>query len=225
MSKPRGGTLLTTLRWLAATAFWLVSTLALGAPCAGFLDVESTDAFCPNVDWLKNRAVTLGCRTGDYCPNDPVNRLMMAAFMNRLGTALTPVQLNVEASPGALDLDAGLVVCQAPFVTTGFPRRAVVDVAFSGMAAAETTVSAAAVYSIDNGASWQDLSFHTHRDTIPANRWRHVADIGYFDLWVGDSIKFGVRVNRGGQSGTADLADSRCHLRVLVFSRDGNGPY
>ena len=30
----------------------------------------------------------------------------MAAFMNRLGTALTPAQLPVDVAPGAIDLDA-----------------------------------------------------------------------------------------------------------------------
>ena len=39
----------------------------------------------------KNRAITTGCTsTTLYCPTDNVSRLAMAAFMNRLGDALTP---------------------------------------------------------------------------------------------------------------------------------------
>lgn len=36
---------------------------ALGAPCAGFSDVDDASGFCPNVEWIRNRAITLGCRS------------------------------------------------------------------------------------------------------------------------------------------------------------------
>ena len=84
---------------------YVVTLLALGLsagpavalPCVGFTDVEDTSSFCPNVEWLKNRAITLGCTsTTTYCPSDPVTRLSMAVFMNRLGKALTPVVLHKE---------------------------------------------------------------------------------------------------------------------------------
>lgn len=69
----------------------LVPLTAAAAPCAGFNDVDDTSSFCPNVTWLKNRAITFGCAANLYCPNDPVTRLQMAAFMNRLGDALFPL--------------------------------------------------------------------------------------------------------------------------------------
>jgi hypothetical protein len=69
-----------------------VSSASLAAPCAGFTDVQDTSAFCPNVEWVKNRNITLGCTSPTlYCPNDPVTRLSMAVFMNRLGNALFPL--------------------------------------------------------------------------------------------------------------------------------------
>ena len=74
----------------------VVLSIALGAgslhaaPCAGFTDVDDTSAFCPNVEWMKNRGITLGCAVNLYCPNDLVTRLAMAAFMNRLGESLFP---------------------------------------------------------------------------------------------------------------------------------------
>ena len=84
----------------------LVAAPAFAAPCSGFTDVESTDGFCANVAWLKNRSITLGCTsTTLYCPAATVNRLQMAAFMNRLGTALTPVVLRNEDALASLDLD------------------------------------------------------------------------------------------------------------------------
>ena len=63
-----------------------VSADVLAAPCAGFVDVDSNSAFCPSVAWVKSRAITLGCiDASHYCPNDPVTRLQMAAFLYRLG--------------------------------------------------------------------------------------------------------------------------------------------
>ena len=91
---------------LAATAVALAPA-ALALPCAGFTDVDDTSPFCQNVEWIKNRGVTLGCTaTTLYCPADAVSRLAMSAFMNRLGVALTPGALRVDTSPGAIDLDA-----------------------------------------------------------------------------------------------------------------------
>ncbi len=46
-----------------------VSSSAHAAPCAGFNDVQDTSGFCPDVTWLKNRGITLGCPgVGLYCP-------------------------------------------------------------------------------------------------------------------------------------------------------------
>ena len=66
----------------------LISAAAVAAPCAGFVDVDDSDPFCPNVTWMKQNAITLGCTATQYCPNDFVTRLQMAAFMNRLGNVV-----------------------------------------------------------------------------------------------------------------------------------------
>jgi hypothetical protein len=77
--------------WLVGLALTIAGTSAAAAPCAGFTDVEDTNAFCPHVAWLRNRSITLGCTATLYCPSDPVTRLQMAAFMHRLGDALFPL--------------------------------------------------------------------------------------------------------------------------------------
>ena len=220
----------TTLRPLRNwTAGWLVAMTiaiapaALAAPCAEFTDVEDASGFCPNVEWLKNRSITLGCTTATlYCPNDPVNRLQMAAFMNRLGTALTPVQLPVDVAPGAIDLDLSPVVCQTQaFAVADFPRRAYADVSFNGNAPVDVGLAADLVMSADGGASWTNLNTVTNRGFVPANQWGALSDLGFIDLAVGQTVRWGVRMTRGGLAGAADLADSRCRLRVLVYSRNG----
>ena len=63
----------------------MVSKAVIAAPCAGFTDVDDSSGSCVNVEWMKNRGITLGVTPTLYDPNSPVTRLQMAAFMYRLG--------------------------------------------------------------------------------------------------------------------------------------------
>jgi len=65
-----------------------------------FTDVQATDVFCTDVEWLKNRGVTLGCTGTEYCPNDFVTRAQMALFMRRLAEATVPEPIFVKESIG-----------------------------------------------------------------------------------------------------------------------------
>lgn len=211
---------------LVTAAATLVAAPPARAQCAGYTDVSSASAFCANVQWIRNRGITQGCTATAYCPNDAVSRLAMAAFLNRLGTALTPVQLAVDVAPGAIDLDApnpANVVCQTPnYAVTDFPRRAFVDVAFSASAAADADFAADLVATTDNGATWAPLNaIFTNRGGVPAGRWGAIAGVGLRDLDVGQTVRFGLRVARDGLPGTADLVQSRCQLRTLIYSRNG----
>jgi hypothetical protein len=229
--EPWSNTLETTMKPMAKgwTVVAMLVTLlqpvpdAAAAPCAGFTDVDSASLFCPNVEWIRNRSITLGCTSAtSYCPDASVSRLAMAAFMNRLGTALTPVQLRVDTAPGAIDLDANAVVCQTgDFAVVNFPRRAYVDLSLSATAAADVNLAADLAYSTDAGATWTNLNVIVNRGSVAANQWGGLSDIGYLDLDVGQNVRWGVRMTRGSVAGAADLSDSRCQLRSLVYSRDG----
>lgn len=199
---------------------------AIAAPCAGFTDVDSASNFCPNVEWLKNRKVTFGCTATTYCPNEPVSRLQMAAFMNRLGTALTPVVLQIDANPGALDLDLSPVVCQTATQTIAdFPRRALVDATFSGVAGTGVNMAVRVVWSADGGGTWQNLTPAQSITFVPASQWSAASDLGSLDLAVGGTARFGVQVTRNS-AGSTDLTGSRCLLRASIGSRDGtSSPY
>ena len=201
------------------------STALQAAPCAGFPDVDDTvvgTAFCQNVEWIKNRKVTAGCAGGiNYCPNDPVSRLQMAAFMNRLGTALTPLLVRAEVASGALVLNNTPVVCAtAEQLIEDFPRRAFVDVSLSATAPTGVDIALQGVYSTNNGASWTPLSAVQSLVSVPAAQWGQASDIGTLDLNVGQSVRFGVQVARNG-AGSVDLSDSRCLLRAQIGSRTG----
>lgn len=210
----------------ATAALAAAAPLASAAPCAGFVDVDDANpnqaAFCPSVEWIKNRSVTTGCAiASSYCPNDAVSRLAMAAFMNRLGNALTPALVRVDTSPGAIDLDANAVVCtNTPAVAvTNYPRQAMVDLTFSAQAPADVDIAADLVKSTDGGANWTQLTTVGNRGYVPTNRWGTVANLATTNLAVGENVIFGVRVTRA--SGSADLSDSRCNLRVEIGSRTG----
>ena len=173
------------------------------------------------MEWLKNRNVTVGCTASAYCPDAAVSRLGMAAFMNRLGTALTPVSLRYDGSPGAIDLDAGTVACQtADFTATGYPRRAFVDASLAAVAPADTGVAGSLVARV-NAGPWQPLNAASTRLTLPAGQWAMLADLGVVDVAAGDTVRFGLQVDRGGLAGMVGVSDSRCQLRALVYSRDG----
>jgi hypothetical protein len=50
---------------------------------AAFLDVPSNNPFYNEIGTLSAYGVTVGCGNGNYCPNDPVLREQMAAFIIR----------------------------------------------------------------------------------------------------------------------------------------------
>jgi hypothetical protein len=202
---------------------WLQQvTVPPGQACTGFHDVSVGSPFCANVEWLANRSITLGCAEGWYCPNATATRLSMAAFMNREGTALTPEVVLSQAIPGALDLDLAPVVCTtADRLIEDFPRGAAVDGVFSGTATAAVGIGVTPVASIDGGTSWVPLVANGVRASMPASHWANLRTFSIVGLEVGQTVRFGLRVDRGGLAGTADVADSRCVLRVVIGSRDG----
>ncbi len=213
----------------AAALAALAAAPASAQQCAGFADVtdDGPTGFCPSVEWMKNRNVTTGCGGGNYCPSAAVSRLAMAAFMKRLGDALTPVQLAADLAPGTVDLDTNVVACQtADYAVTGFPRTAYADATFSATAGADVSFAADLVVSTNGGGAWTPLNANANRGSVPANQWGSLSDIGAVALNVGDTVRFGARLTRGGVAGGTDLADSRCQIRVLVYSRTGSAsPY
>lgn len=209
---------------MIVTALVLASPrVALAAPCSGFGDVDAADTFCPHVDWLRNRSITLGCTPSEYCPAATVVRLSMAAFMHRLGVALTPVPIRARRDDlFGLDIDAAPVVCVGDeFLANGYPRRALVDAALGLRPNGALNFAADLVASTDGGATWAPLNTVVNRGYAAINVRTTIADVGMTELEVGQSIRWGIRLSRGGIDGTADILDARCDLRVLIYSRDG----
>ncbi len=70
-------TFLETLAPGGATKTW---TLHIGS---SFTDVPPSYLFYPQIEMLLHNKVTSGCTGTKYCPDDPVSRLQMAAFISR----------------------------------------------------------------------------------------------------------------------------------------------
>ncbi len=70
---------------LLGFALSLITTSAVAQNCDGFTDVLASSPFCPDVAWIAQYGVTKGCAPSQFCPNENVSRLQMAAFMHRLG--------------------------------------------------------------------------------------------------------------------------------------------
>jgi hypothetical protein len=190
------------------------------AGCATFTDVAASSPFCADVEWVKNRQVTLGCAPNAYCPVLTARRDQMAAFMKRLGTAITPLRVAMEQSSGAATLGNGSVVCQTPETQIiGYPRRAYVDAIFMGIASTSTPFGADVVASV-NGGAWTPLAAQRGRGTIAANHWANARSQGSLDLSVGQRVRFGLVLTRGVAAGTAQLTDSRCNLRASIGNRN-----
>lgn len=216
------------LRTFVAATFLLATPAVLAAPCSGFEDLDSSSGFCPYVDWLKNRGVTMGCTSPtEYCPTQPVIRLSMAAFMNRLGAALTPVTTVISQSgPSTLDLDnppPAVCAFAFPYIEpVAFPRSARLGAIVSARATTAATFDLVLVTSTDNGTTWTPLH-NIPASAGGANRWMNVtAWTGNVDIPPGGAPRnFAVRITRAAGGGSGDLFDVKCQIMSAVGSRTG----
>lgn len=230
-------------RFLFAGAFALAAAAAgpaaVAAPCAGFTDVDDSSGFCPNVEWLKNRSITLGCTSATtYCPTDAVTRLSMAAFMNRLGTALTPITIRKRVAAGAQNFSTLRTLCAtdvpdgAPagpgFTVTGFPRKAIVTALLNAFTldTGGMNLEASVVYSIDNGATWvlsprgDGFAFGSLYANLTPPDDISLRAHTVIDLAVGQTYQFAVQGRRTSSTGGGANANAYCEVHVEVVNRN-----
>jgi hypothetical protein len=189
-----------------------------GLICTPFTDVDQASPFCPNVQWMKNRGVTIGCTTTTvYCPNDPTTRLQMAVFMNRLGNVLTETPTVVEQGSAGGNPDANSVVCQtANMAAANYERHVRLDGLLMGLGDGTNQIAVEAVASVDNGANWISLTAPAAFGTV-AGRWANVRVNADRDVAPTEVVRYGLRLSR--ISGTTSFSESRCALRLLTGNR------
>jgi len=204
----------------ACVALVTVAPRLAAQDCAGFTDVPAGDAFCPNVTWLKNRAITLGCSATLYCPMEAVSRLSMAAFMNRLGDIVSPGVYSTEASGASLATNGGQqVVCiTAPVPGRTHDRMVNANAALSYNVTGLVDMGVRVVRSVNGGpftgigvgaAPHAEAGVRNHQHvTVPAVPL--VAN-------PAESHRFGVAVSNATIS-VQSVAGWACHLTVVVMN-------
>ena len=222
------------LKWCrraAVTAFVVVAAPAMAQTnCAGFTDVTTGDAFCPNVEWLKNRQITLGCSsTTLYCPTANVTRASMAAFLNRLGRVLTPEDFNSSyTSTGREDLSTLPIRCMSQTIAAAtYPRRATLNNKVNVWdPSADVEVRIDAMFSTTGGApgSWISVTGSQTYQTLRVTPGSGIVDdvsmypIGVWNLEPNQSYVFALRIARESGTGNPNVY---CENRVSVVSRNG----
>lgn len=194
------------------------------APCGDFPDVSTGDFYCSNVEWLRNRHVTLGCGAGIYCPNDTVQRSAMAAFMNRLGTAISIVPSLAQGSLGALDPTASPRVCEAaPIAAADYPRTVDANWFVTGLSTGALGYAVRTVRSTDGGSTWVDLDGGLRSGTASA-RWSALGGASAIDLAAGVELRLGIRIDRPAGGGSATFTQASCQLLVQMSNRNPASP-
>lgn len=210
-----------------APAFLLRLTGEPDGPCGDFADVSSTSDFCPSVEWLRNRGVTLGCTTYEFCPTNPVTRLAMAAFMSRLGRTLSSAQLPTVAESITTTLSAPQVACISDEHSVDtYPANAYLRGSTSLQHPdASLVVAVEHVYSTDGGNTWVPVAGSHVRQAVYAGRVpadeKTIVTHGTRLLDVGTSVKFAMRFS--APAGTASLG-IYCVQHVRLENRNSATP-
>lgn len=227
---------MSTVRALVAGACLLFAAHAGAQGCAGFADVvddgTGPGAFCPSVTWLKNRAITLGCSAvPEYCPDNAVTRLQMAAFMFRLGNALAPQPFQSQESGPARSLDAPTIVCEIVDVTTSHPRAYVLSGHVTAKGSPDGDVRVMPVRSV-NGGPFVQQNTVGRPFSLRTPVWNGTSVIGASAtsgsggpgglLLPGSTYRFALRIERDG--GSADIGSFQCHLIVELRPGLGSDP-
>jgi hypothetical protein len=212
------------MKRIVAWSFFVVGSLlsgqALAHNCVGFVDLEGEDPFCPNVEWIKNRGITLGCAATSFCPDDYVQRITMAAFMNRLGNALEPRFAHAAQALVQASVNAGNRVCATtPVAIGGYPRVASpVGSMLYISSSASAIYGARLVYSVDGGTVWNDWTSVDSVGSASGNGFTSLSptanalilDVGQTALFAILPVAFGGTVSAAG-----------CELTVRMDSHTG----
>jgi hypothetical protein len=113
-----------------------------------FVDVPNSHTFHNAIDWMKDNNITVGCNpptNNRYCPDDPVDRGQMAAFMKRLAenqvvdaatldgqdSVAYTTEINGVACEASCPDGAGLTIIPVLSLNVDAPAAGVLHVSFS----------------------------------------------------------------------------------------------
>jgi hypothetical protein len=206
----------------ASLAFAVVPCTALAAPCAGFSDVDTSSPFCVDVEWLKNRAVTVGCTVGTYCPEQFLTRLQMALFMRRFARVVEPEFASVQDlnAFGAINTPQG-IVCETPTIdATNYSRTATpVSTMLLHGGPGINDVAATLVYRTPPNTLWQAWGPPSRTANQPGQPVSQAPAGLPLAMSAGSNYAFAIRTN-GGTGVTPVVSIGQCALVVRVDNRN-----
>jgi hypothetical protein len=199
----------------------VVAASEVRAQCAGFTDVP-VGSFCGNVTWMKNRQITTGCTATTYCPNDPVVRLAMAAFMQRVGDVVTPRVLSVEDQGASIGTNDGAThyVCTTEVVpAVAYPRTVLARASISYTLDATMDIQFGLAESIDGGA----FSLPPSSATLagPGQHQHHFLLHQPRSLDAGRTYRYTLTVKRFSGSNN-NVGAWQCELNLQVYNLVGS---
>lgn len=190
------------------------------ADCAGFTDVLSGGS-CTAITWIKNRQITLGCAsTTLYCPGDPVTRIAMAAFLNRLADILATEVLDKESVGNSLNLAVGpSYLCQTDLLpAVNYPRTAVAQASISYTLSGLQDV----VFGVSTSLNGSPFNFGAPLIALNgAGLHQHHYVTTQQAIAPGSTYRFAIRVARLG-SRPAPFGAWGCHLQVSIANAFGS---
>ena len=196
---------------IVATAVPVLATRA----CAGFADVDAASPFCGNVTWLVNRAVTLGCADGAYCPFASVSRVSMAALMNRLAASVGPGVASDQREWTAIDVYSSIGICGMPLPPASDQARSVqLDAVVTAFGQADLD------FVVGFGPTLPAFSYVIPSTplSVRAGRWTQVRLVGSLDLPLATSSVHVMLVNPAFGSAVVDKV--ACNFRVRIDNRN-----
>ncbi len=194
---------------------------ARAATCDGFADVDAGASYCSAVEWLKDRAITLGCDASNYCPNATVTRAQMALFMNRLGDAVSPqlVQQTALIGDGILPDGNLFADCVIDLDARAYARSARLGGTYYGTASA-AGVDLTFYYQADVGGLVQvgDVTM-----PLPSPVAAPVTYSAQLALDPDVAYQF-VLAPVNGSGGAVDMGESTCVLDAIVVNASVAAP-
>ena len=210
---------------------------AAAQTCGGFTDVSPADFFCNDVEWIGNRQVTFGCTATEYCPSNFVLRAQMAAFLRRLGDALTATILRIQDAAFNGTYSPQAVGCIGPnpglaeppgesgFLVANYPRQATFMATLMNYNASATkTIQGRLVFSTTGaGGPWTPTGDFVMWQTVePAERSTLTLVGGPLNLDPGadpgTTYHFGIEASTNDPAATVS---GECQLNVRIESRTG----
>jgi hypothetical protein len=185
-----------------------------GLVCTPFTDVDQASPFCPNVQWMKNRGVTVGCAATLYCPAQDTTRLQMALFMNRLGNVLSGAPQTLLFPGVSFTGAATQVICAAGDQAAAlYERHVTLDAVLTGLGGDNAEYTLEPVASVDAGANWIALAPPARFSTVNGH-WANARVGGDRDVAPTEVVRYALRLAR--ISGTTGFTQARCALRLVT---------